>query len=349
MGVQDVALVVGYRGEKLQELVGDGSDWGVNVSYVWQRKQLGTGHAAMLCEDFVGGDDFVLIFGDILTRYDNYGRMAELYRGGTCDAVLTVFPVEDPSGGAAVDVEDGLVTRIVEKPKPGTVLNAYNNAGMFIWPAEMFDRIRDLELSQRGEYEFTDGIISFLNDGRRLAAFELQGYWENLSDPESCIRMNQNLLVEYLPPEEDTQDRTAHIGPDCRVSQSKITAATRLGAGCRIEDSRLDHACEVGDNTNIRYAEIGAHAKIGEGCRIGPYVSIAEGAVIEDGASIGPNTTVGPGCVVGAESSLASTILLEGSRTGEYVSLVHTLLGYGRHVPSNEKLSGKPERAIELL
>jgi glucose-1-phosphate thymidylyltransferase len=349
MAVEEVALVIGFQGDKLQELVGDGSDFGVRVTYVWQKEQLGTGHATLLCREFVGDDDFVLIFGDILTQGGNYAEMATLYNGNTCDAVLTVFPVEDPSNGAAVDVRDGRVVDIIEKPKPGTVLNAYNNAGLFIWPASMFELISNLELSPRGEYEFTDGIVSFIRQGKRLAAFELKGYWENISDPEACIRMNQNVLTECLPPEKEAVDRSAKVASDVQLALSKVSAAVQVEDGCRIEDSVLGHACRLGRNVSVRYAEIGLKAELGEGCRIGSYVSIGEGAVIGAGATVGPNVSIGPGCVVGEGATISSSIILDGARVGAGASVVHAMLIFNGSIPAGEKVAGTPDQAIELL
>jgi glucose-1-phosphate thymidylyltransferase len=349
MGVDEVALVIGFRGEKLKELVGDGSQYGVSVTYVWQKEQLGTGQATLLCREAVGDDDFVLIFGDILTQGDNYAEMATLFNSTACDAVLTVFPVEDPSNGAAVDVKDGLVAGIIEKPKPGTILNAYNNAGLFIWPASMFELISNLELSPRGEYEFTDGIVTFIKQGQRLGAYELKGYWENISDPEACIRMNQNILTEVLPPEKQATDRSAKIGDSVRLAQCHISAAVEIGDSCRIEDSVLGHACRIGRDVSIKYAEIGVTAQIGEGCRIGPYVSIGEGAVIEPGATVGPNVSIGAGCVVAKGASLASSIILDGGQVGAGASVVHAMLIFDGAIPDGEKIAGTPNKAIELL
>jgi len=349
MGVNEVALVVGFEGQQLKKLVGDGSEYGVHVTYVWQEEQLGTGHATLLCEDFVAGESFVLIFGDILTRGDNYAAMAELFHSSSADAVLTVFSVEDPSNGAAVDVQDGRVVGIVEKPPPGTMLNAYNNAGIFIWPADIFDMIRHLELSPRGEYEFTDGIITFVNQGRRLAAYELLGYWENITDPEACIRMNQNLLLEFLPPASPVVDPSAQTGEALRLSNCSVAAGAAIGADCRLEDSTIGEGCRIGDGVSVKHAEIGPDAVIGDGCRLAPYVSIGEGAVVESGASVGPNTAVGARCVVRADASVASTIMLDGSEIGAGSSLVHTMLAYDAKIAAGEKITGAPDKAVELL
>ena len=349
MGVDEVALVVGFEAEKLRELIGDGSRYGMNVTYIRQEEQLGTGHATLLCEEFVAGEPFVLVFGDIITRRDNYAVMAELFNSAECDAVLSVFPVEDPSNGAAVEVKDGRVVRIVEKPPPGTMLNAYNNAGIFIWPPGIFDMIRNLELSPRGEYEFTDGIISFMDKGRRLAAYELLGFWENITDPETCIRMNHNLLLEVLPPTPGPVDVLPQIPKSTQVSQCRIAADAVIGQGCNLEGSDVAAACRIGDNVSARYAEIGPNASIGDGCRLGDCVSIGEGAAIEPGASIGPNASIGRGCVVRANCSITSSIMLDGSTVGADSSLVHVMLGFNGGVGAGEAIAGTPQKAIEIL
>jgi len=349
MGVDEVALVIGFEGNKLEQLIGDGHQYGMDVTYIWQTEQLGTAHAALLCEEFVAGEPFVLIFGDILTRNDNYAAMAEQFRRDDVEAVLTVFPVEDASNGAAVDIEDGWVRRIVEKPPPGTIPNAYNNAGIFIWPADVFDLIRDLELSPRGEYEFTDGIVRFLEQGRPLAAFELLGYWENITDPETCIRMNHNLLLEVLPPGADLADPQAKVAGSAYITQCRLAAGAVVGEGCKLDGSTLDENCRLGDNVSARCAEIGPGAAIGEGCRLGSHVSIGEGAVIAPGCTIGPNASVGPGCVIGEGSTITSTIVLDGSTVGAGSSLTHAMLGYRVEIEAGRTLSGTPEEAVEVL
>lgn len=349
MGVDEVALVIGHQGEQLQKAIGDGSRYGVGVTYVQQKEQLGTGHATLLCEDFVGQDAFVLIFGDIITSADNYPEMAKVFQAGKCDAVLTVFPVEDPSNGAAVDVKDGFVAGIIEKPPPGTILNAYNNAGIFIWPAEIFDRIRNLKKSTRGEYEFTDGIVDFIKAGQRLAAFELRGYWENISDPEACIRMNQNVLAEVLPPNDPKVHGRAKIGKGTRITGSDVAAGATVGSGCKLDGCALGENCSLGANVTADYAEVQAGATVGERCKLGAGVSIGQGAVIEAGVRIGPNASIGPGCVVREGASVTSSIILGGAVVGGGSSLVHVMLDANAQVAGGEMITGAPEKTVEIL
>ena len=349
VGITEVGLVIGFEGEKLQTLIGDGSRYGVKVSYIWQKEQLGTGHATLICEEFVAGEPFVLIFGDILTPAENFTEMADPFGRDDCDAVISVFTVEDPSHGGAVEVKDGLVTGLIEKPPPGSMPNAYCNAGVFVWPAEIFDLIRDLEKSPRGEYEFTDGITRFVEKGRRLRAFELHGYWENITDPETCLRMNRNVLSEILPPPSAAVDPEAEVAEGADVPECWIEAGAVIGRGCKLRGCRVAAGARLKANVKADYAEIQANATIGSGCLLGPSVSIGEGAVIEADTRIGPNASVGPGCVVRERASLTSSMMFEGAELGAGAALVNVVLDCGGKVDGGEHVTGMPDKVIEIL
>ncbi len=343
VGITEVGLVIGFEGEKLQALIGDGSRYGIKVSYIWQKEQLGTGHATLI------GEPFVLIVGDILTPAENFREMVDLFGRDDCDAVISVFTVDDPSHGGAVDAEDGLVTGLIEKPPPGSMPNAYCNAGVFVWPAEIFDLIRDLEKSPRGEYEFTDGVTRFVEKGRRLRAFELRGYWENITDPETCLRMNRNVLSEVLPPPATGIDPGAEIAEGADVPDCRIEAGAVIGRGCKLRGCRVAAGARLQANVKADYAEIQAGATIGSGSLLGPSVSIGEGAVIESDARIGPNASVGPGCVVRERASLSSAMMFESSELGARAALVNVVLGRGGKVNGGERITGMPDKVIEIL
>ena len=319
------------------------------MSYIWQKEQLGTGHAALICEEFVAGEPFVLIFGDILTPAENFTEMVELFDRDDCDAVISVFTVEDPSHGGAVEVQDGLVTGLIEKPPPGSIQNAYCNAGVFVWPAEIFDLVRDLEKSPRGEYEFTDGIIRFVEKGRRLHAFELRGYWENITDPETCLRMNRNVLSEILPPPNASIDPAAEIAKGADVPDCRVEAGAVIGRGCKLRGCSVAAGARLAANVKADYVEIQANAAIGSGCLLGPSVSIGEDAVIETGARIGPNASVGRGCVVREGASLTSSIMFDGAEIGAGAALVNVVLDCDGKVDSGEHITGMPDKVVEIL
>jgi glucose-1-phosphate thymidylyltransferase len=314
MGITHVGLVVGHEGERLRDLIGDAAPFGVDVTYVWQHERRGTGHAVGLCEDFVGDEPFALMWGDVLAHGDNYPLIGERYRRGDCDAVLSVIRVPDASRTAAVNVRDGFVAGIIEKPPPGTMTNAFANAGLFVWPPAVFEMLRGLELSPRGELEFTDAIARFVGTDHRVAAFELHGYRKNVTDPETCIDANRLLLDELL------------TGP-------RVVAETAT----------------VGEGVTFDRAEVMAGASIGAGCELGPFVSVGDGATVGENCRIGPNVSIGPRCTVGPRGRLANCIVMAGCTVGAGAQLEHTVIDAGAVLADGEAVTGTESDAVEVL
>ncbi|MFW6158500.1 MAG: sugar phosphate nucleotidyltransferase [Planctomycetota bacterium] len=315
MGADRVGLVVGHEGRRLQELMGDGRGFGLAITYIWQEEKLGTGHAVGLCEQFVGDEPFVLTWGDVVSHAANYPLIARRYHAGNCDAVLAVFRVPDASATAAVDIEDGRVVGISEKPPPGTRPDAMANAGIFIWPPAIFRCLRDLQPSPRGEYEFTDAIARFVESGRHVAAQPLSGYRENVTDPETCIATNRELLDELLA------DGACRIAPDS----------------------------DRGDHVDLIASEVKPGARIGRGCCIGPHVSIGENARVGPGCRIGPNVSIGSNCSVGAQCELSHTILMPGGVLGPASRLDYAIVDSCLRLDERTDRQGAADRVIELL
>jgi NDP-sugar pyrophosphorylase family protein len=138
VGVTELLIVVGYRGEMVEATLGHGERFGIPIRYEAQETQAGTGDAALIAEEFAGGEPFFLSWGDIVVSRRNYARLRQAWEEALPDLLLTVNEVPDPYEGAAVYVEDGRVTRIIEKPPKGTSTTNYNNSGIFILPPEIF-------------------------------------------------------------------------------------------------------------------------------------------------------------------------------------------------------------------
>lgn len=188
-GITDFLIVVGYRKEVITDYFGDGSKFGVNVSYVEQVKQDGTGKVVELGRDFSGSEPFVLSYGDILVSPESYEPLVQLDGD---DARMTVKVNEDVSKGGAVFISDGYVTDLIEKPQPGQQTSPYYNAGIYTFTAEIYEFIAKLELSPRGEYELTDAIRNMALGGKKVGAVELSGDWADVRDPEVLAELNDD-------------------------------------------------------------------------------------------------------------------------------------------------------------
>lgn len=180
-GFERFLLVVGYRHELFYaRFAGDPT-----VHYVLQDPVNGTGSAALLARKFAENVPFLLIFGDILADSEDLRRLwARLLADPAAEAVLAVKHVDDPWQGAAVYVETGRVTRIVEKPPRGTSATHWNSAGIFAFRPSIFAELERLPLSERGEYEITEAILQLLRRGARVLAHPLEGEWRDVGRPE---------------------------------------------------------------------------------------------------------------------------------------------------------------------
>jgi UDP-N-acetylglucosamine diphosphorylase / glucose-1-phosphate thymidylyltransferase / UDP-N-acetylgalactosamine diphosphorylase / glucosamine-1-phosphate N-acetyltransferase / galactosamine-1-phosphate N-acetyltransferase len=196
-GVRDFFIVTGFRAEVVEGHFGDGRKWGVRIHYGRQITQDGTGKAPEVAKEFVGDDDFVLTYGDILVRPKTYQDMLRRYAAGAFSGLVTCTGSQDVTkGGILLFDGDFRLRRLIEKPSaaqldqlhregelpPGST--AWYNAGIYIFKPILFDFTGRLQKSPRGEYELTDAISAMLAAGHRVAGLEIQGRWVDVRDPE---------------------------------------------------------------------------------------------------------------------------------------------------------------------
>jgi len=189
-GIQRFLIVVGWRADVVQDFFGNGSSLGIGVEYATQAVQDGTGRVVELARDFVAADPFILSYGDILVNPVNYHRLA----APTPDeeAIISVKRNEDVSKGGAVFVNDRFeLIDLREKPKPGEPTSPWYNAGIYTFRPSIFEFTARLTPSPRNEYELTDAIRALALSGQKVQAFELEGDWADVRDPEVLAALNR--------------------------------------------------------------------------------------------------------------------------------------------------------------
>jgi len=191
-GVFRFVIIVGYHAETIRNFFGDGRRHNVDIGYVAQTVQDGTGRVVALARDFTGGSPFILSYGDILISPENYRRVVDL--PNDCEAIVTVTRGEDVSKGGAVFVNERMeLVDLREKPKPGEPTSSWYNAGLYAFRPSIFEFIATLKPSPRGEYELTDAVRDLAHSGKKTQALELAGEWADVRDPEVLAKLNQLL------------------------------------------------------------------------------------------------------------------------------------------------------------
>lgn len=167
LGISQIALVVGYKGEMVREVVGE------TVTYYEQKERLGTAHAFSQAKEFVDGSFFLGMNGDMFFT-DPLIDFIKLKPPS-----ISVYRVEDSSRYGRFEIKNGKAVSIKEKTRgagPGFI-----NAGVYLFPREIFTYIEKTPLSPRNEYEITDTIQMMINEGWEFKPCELNGFWTDIT------------------------------------------------------------------------------------------------------------------------------------------------------------------------
>jgi dTDP-glucose pyrophosphorylase len=195
-GIREMFIVTGYKAETIENHFQDGKNWGVRLEYGRQLVQDGTGKAPEVAREFVGADNFLLTYGDILVKPETYQHMLKRFSEGKFSGLVTVTGSQDVTqGGLNFFDELFCLTRLIEKPtqeqieelrregwlKPGQT--AWYNAGIYVFRPVVFDFTARLQKSPRGEYELTDALNALVAAGHSIAGMEIEGRWVDVRDP----------------------------------------------------------------------------------------------------------------------------------------------------------------------
>ncbi|MBI4450643.1 glucose-1-phosphate thymidylyltransferase [Candidatus Woesearchaeota archaeon] len=267
-GIVDIGIIIGPNKEQVKDVVGDGTRWNCRISYIEQDAPKGLAHAVWTAKEFIDKSDFVMYLGDNLLRggIDNFVSNFALTKPA---ASIMLTPVPDPQrfGVAKLD-ENGNVSQLLEKPK-----NPPSNlaiVGIYAFTQQIFEAIKHITPSARGELEITDAMQWLLSNGHRVTKELVNGWWKDTGEAEALLHANQLMLDDAV---------------------TKIEGAVEEGA-------KVSGRVLIGKDTVVKAsAVVRGPAVIGEKCVIG------------EGVFIGPNTAIGDCCTI-ERSEIEHAIIL---------------------------------------
>ena len=163
-GFREFIFVVGYRKEQITYYFQNGKNWNVSIEYIEQETLDGTGGALLLCEDSISNNHFFLTWGDILVPYKIYKDVVKIHQKEKYDYILVANYTEDPYLGAAIYSDGENCTNIIEKPHLGTSKTNLNNCGVFVFSKNIFNVLRNLTPSERGEIEVPKALLKGIKE-----------------------------------------------------------------------------------------------------------------------------------------------------------------------------------------
>jgi glucose-1-phosphate thymidylyltransferase len=259
-GITDVGIVVGDTAPAIRQAVGDGSGFGLEVTYIPQEAPLGLAHAVLIAREFLGDEDFVMYLGDNFI-VGGIAGLVEEFRAGRPDAQIMLTQVPDPRQFGVAELDDaGEVVGLEEKPAvPKSDLAL---VGVYIFTAAVHEAVAGLAPSGRGELEITEAIQWLIDHGRKVRSTVITGYWKDTGNVADMLEVNRMVLESLEPRCDGVVDAGCEIigrvvvEAGAQVSGSRIVGPVVIGAGSRVSGSYVGPFTSVAADCVIADSEI---------------------------------------------------------------------------------------------
>ena len=279
LNIDEVIFVIGYLGNQIKEFVSE--NYSFKSSFVNQDKLLGLGYAVSLALDNIEESDLLIILGDTIAECDLGAFTTK------ADYVLGVKQVADPSRFGIADIKDGIVTKLVEKPKdpPGNL--ALIGFYYFKEIARLKSKLAKLIESDKktsGEIQLTDALQRMIESGTKFRASEVSS-WHDCGKKETILKSNQHFLKsadfsgsyngsKIVPP--------VHISESAEIIKSTIGPNVSIAGSVSISDSVIENSI-IGESSTVKNADL-KDSLIGKSVLIRNYkgtLNLGDNSIIE--------------------------------------------------------------------
>jgi glucose-1-phosphate thymidylyltransferase len=255
-GIRDIGIVVGDTQAEIRAAVGDGSAWGVSITYIEQDAPRGLAHAVLISEPFIGAEPFVMYLGDNLLNKGITNFVEEFVRERPAAQIL-LARVPDPQMFGVAELADGRVVRLVEKPaEPKSDLAL---VGVYMFSPVVFEAVKAIRPSFRNELEITDAIQYLIDRGLEVRPHIVDGWWKDTGKLEDMLEANRLIL--------DRIERRVDGSVD---ADSRVEGKVIVEAGAVVEHSVVRGPVIIGARAKIVHAYVG------------PFTSIMNDAEVRD-------------------------------------------------------------------
>lgn len=262
-GVKEIGISVNPGEEEIQKACGDGSKWGVKLTFIEQKGgPLGIAHVVNNAKDFLGDEPFIFYLGDNIIL-GGLKRFVEKFEKENLNCVLALSKVKDPQRFGVPLLEGERIVRIDEKPSEPK--SDYAVTGIYVYDKTFFEAFARIKPSTRGEYEISDIHTWLIENGKAVGYEEITGWWKDTGKPEDLLEGNQLLLGEMPEGAREGARIDASAVIQGKVSIGKgtvigprvlIRGPVAIGAGCRIENSYIGPYTSIGDEVEIYNTEV---------------------------------------------------------------------------------------------
>ncbi|WP_433515862.1 glucose-1-phosphate thymidylyltransferase [Nonomuraea sp. CA-143628] len=287
-GITSVGIIVGDTAAEVREAVGDGSQFGLEVTYIPQQAPLGLAHCVLIAREFLADEPFVMYLGDNFL-VGGITALVDAFRRADNDAQILLTKVAEPQFyGVAELGPEGEIIGLAEKPEhPRSDLAI---VGVYIFSPVIHEAVRRITPSARGELEITDAVTWLIDNGFRVHSHFVNGYWKDTGRLQDMLECNRIILEQIEPDIRGTVDGRSEItgrvvveqgavvensilrgpiviGADSKIVSSFVGPFTSIGASCVLEDAEIEYSIVL-DSSSIRGVSRIGHSLIGRNVEV---------------------------------------------------------------------------------
>jgi glucose-1-phosphate thymidylyltransferase len=258
-GIREVGIIIAPEtGEAIRNATGDGSRFGIEITYIEQDEPKGLAHAVLTAESFLGDSPFVMYLGDNLLK-DGISDLVESFRRSEPDALILLTQVPDPEMYGVAELDGDRVKRLIEKPtEPPSDLAL---VGVYMFTPVILESSREIEPSWRNELEITDAIQKLIDRGLRVEPHIVRGWWKDTGRLEDILEANRLILEDLAPRVEgelvDAQiEGRVVVEAGARLERTVVRGPAIIDAGAHLVDSYIGPYSAIDENVTIERAEV---------------------------------------------------------------------------------------------
>ncbi len=328
-GFDDIVVTVAFMANSIRSYFGDGSEFGVKMSYATEQSPLGTAGSVLNAAERLSDERFLVISGDVLTDIDLTKAVAYHDERGSL-ATLALKAVDNPlEFGLVITREDGSIDKFLEKPSWGQVFSDTINTGVYVLEPEVFGYIEaDRPVDFAGEV-----FPAILETGKPIYGYPTDGYWEDVGTIDAYLKAHEDILSGHAQVDMEgfSLRSGVWIGKGAEIDPAaKIQGPAIIGANCRIgAGAVVGPYCTLGANVRLRDNVVVEHSVVHDRTYVGQS-SHVEGSVVgrscdlRQRARLESGAVMGEGCFVGSDAVLRSGVKIYPFKTVEQNAIVNS-------------------------
>ena len=269
--IYEIGIIINANDKSIQNVFGNGEDFGVEITYIEQDQPLGLAHVVKVSQSFIGSDNFIFYLGDniliggLKSFINDFKRMKS-----NCHLVLSQVP--NPNRFGVAEVINDRIVRIKEKPiSPKSNLAV---TGIYLYDSNIFEAVNSIKPSKRGELEISDAHQFLIENGYDVSYSEITGWWKDTGQPSDLLDANRLVLDNIKEKNDGSIDNL-----------TTISGEVIIGNNSQIINSKINGPAIIDNDTVIKDSFIGPYTAIGTNCKITSskveYSIIMEGCVID--------------------------------------------------------------------